>query len=1085
MVVNGSAAGLAEAAGRVWTFAGRQFDESRLELRINGKPVELELKPLEVLVQLLQRAGEVVTKDELLDAVWPGLSVVDGSLATAVHKLRKALGDENSAVITTVPRVGYRLTADARSNPSRALPAEQLSFKAGQPVPGRGHWRLVRPLDASANSQVWLAEHPKTRELRVFKFISGTACLKSLKREVTVFRFLRESLGERPDFVRIFEWNFDTPPYFLESEYGGPNLSAWAEDEGGLAGIPVEKRLAMVAGIAETVAAAHGAGVLHKDLKPANVLVTPAAEGGGLIKLADFGSASLVEPSRLKALGITSLGLTQTGLPQSPSLTGTLMYLAPEVLSGNSPTALADVYALGVILYQAVIGDFRKPLAEGWKDEIGDPLIREDIAACVCGDPARRLASAAELAQRLRGLEQRRIERSRIEQAWQREQIATRKRADSRIRRPWVALASMAVLALVLAVAVLFYVHRVPKLTEKDTIVLADFTNTTGDAAFDDTLKTALSVSVFQSPFLNVLSDSDVAKTLQQMTRPVGTKLTPEVTRELCQRAGSKAYISASIGSLGSQYVLGLKAVNCQNGDLLAQEQVTAAAKERVLDTLGEAVSKLRGELGESLATVQKFDVPLAEATTSSLEALKAYSLGDKAYREKGPAAALPNHQRAIQLDPNFAKAYREVGSDYFSLGELGRASEYSTKAFQLRQHASEREKLAITADYYQNVTGELDKAAQTYQQEIESYPRDYRAHHDLGNVYNAQGQYEKSGNAFRQSLRLAPDTAAYAYPDLANSLLALQRFDEARQTIRQAQARKLDNFILHNALYALAFLKADTPAMAAEQQWFAGKPEENLGLSLASDTEAYAGHLGKARELTKRAMDSAIRADSRETGATWQENAAMREAAFGNAAEAKQAAAQGLRLARTSRGVEVEAALALSMAGDTARGDSLAQDLSKRFPLDTQMQSLWLPAIQSQLALDRKNPVVALNGPRAADSIELGQIDFVTNLSCLYPKYVRGEAYLEAGQGNAAAAEFQQILDHSGIVWNCWTGALAHLGLARANALQARTSQGADADAAHARSLAAYKDFLTLWKDADPDIPILKEAKAEYAKLQ
>jgi eukaryotic-like serine/threonine-protein kinase len=417
-----------------------------------------------------------------------------------------------------------------------------------------------------------------------------------------------------------------------------------------------------------------------------------------------------------------------------------------------------------------------------------------------------------------------------------------------------------------------------------------------------------------------------------------------------------------------------------------------------------------------------------------------------------------------------------------------------------LREHASEREKLAITADYYSSVTGELEKAEQTYQEWIESYPRDRAAHGNLGIVYVAQGQYEKAVDAYRETLRLAPDNVS-PYEGLGNSLPALQRFDDARQIIQQAQARKLDDFILHNALYALAFLRADSPAMAEQQQWFTGQPDsENFGLALASDTEAYAGHLGKARELTKRSVDSAIRADSKENGAIWQENAALREAAFGNAAEAKQAAAEALKLVPTSQGVEVEAALAFSMAGDAARAESSAQDLNKRFPLDTQMQSLWLPAIRGQLALDRKNPADALNALQAAaPPIELGQILFPANLSCLYPTYVRGEAYLAAGQGNAAVAEFQRILDHGGIVWNCWTGALAHLGVARANALQAGTghvgtgvspvqgeqSSPADRDAARVRALAAYKDFLTLWKDADPGIPILKQAKAEYAKLQ
>jgi DNA-binding winged helix-turn-helix (wHTH) protein/tetratricopeptide (TPR) repeat protein len=649
----------------------------------------------------------------------------------------------------------------------------------------------------------------------------------------------------------------------------------------------------------------------------------------------------------------------------------------------------------------------------------------------------------------------------------------------------WRMLTGVAMVVVALGLAAwLYFSRRALGLTEKDSVVLADFANSTNDPIFDDTLKTALNISLRQSPFLNVLPDSEVAKTLALMTRPVGTKLTPEVARELCQRAGSKAYIAGAIGSLGSEYVVGLKAVNCQSGDTLAAEQVTAASKEKVLDTLGGEVSKLRGQLGESLATVQKLDVPLEQATTSSLEALQAFSLGRQARNEKGAAIALPYFQRAIQLDPNFALAHWALGSDYFDLGELMRASEFTTKAFQLREHASEREKLNIAAEYYREVTGELDKAVETYQEVIESYPRDFRAYGNWGLVCSEQGKYEKAAEVTRQALRLAPDRIA-SYADLANFALALQRFDEARQSIHGAQTRKLDTFVLHNALYALAFLAPDSAAMVEEQKWFAGKPEENFGLALASDTEAYEGHLGKAQELTKRAVDSSIRADSKENGAIWQAIDAQREAAYGNATGARQSAAEALKMAPESQGVESEAALAFAMAGDTARADSLAQDLAKRFALDTQVQSLWMPSIRGQLALNKKNPALALNTLQTASAIELGQINFVANISCLYPVYVRGEAYLAAGQGSAAAAEFQKILDHNGIVWNCWTGALARLGIARANGLQAKALQGAGANTARVRALAAYKDFFTLWKDADPDIPILIAAKSEYAKLQ
>ena len=666
--------------------------------------------------------------------------------------------------------------------------------------------------------------------------------------------------------------------------------------------------------------------------------------------------------------------------------------------------------------------------------------------------------------------------------AWAPEvQVAVR--VESRVRKhPHVWFAAALILAGAAVVGFWHSRRASSKITPKDTIVLADFVNKTGETTFDDSLNTALSLSFRQSPFFKVLSDSEVATTLRRMTRPTGTQLTTEVARELCQRAGSKAYLVGSIGTLGSKYVLGLKAVNCQNEDTLASEQSTAASKEDILDALDQAASRLRRELGESLASVQKFDVPLARATTPSFEALKAYSQGVKVFREKGPSASLPYFRRVLDLDPNFAAGYRALGLDYSGVGEVDRAREYFSKAFQLRDHVGEWEKLAITADYYLNVTGELDKATETYQQWIESYPRDDGPYSTLGIVYALQGQYEKASEVTSRALRLVPSYGSYG--NLATYAVALQRFDEGRRIIHDAQAGKFDGFEFRSALYALAFLGADSAAMAEQQDWFAGKPEESVGLALASDTEAYRGRLGEARELTTRAVESAIRAGSKESGAIWLANAALRQAAFGNAAEARRAAARALELAPASQGTEVEAALAFAMADDAPRAESLAQDLRRRFPLDSQMQSLWLPAIQTQLALDGKDPAYVLNVPQNASLSEYGAILFVNNPSCLNTTYIRGEAYLEAGQGTLAAAEFQKILDHSGIVWNCWTGALAHLGVARANALQAKTSQGADA-AARVRALTAYKDFLTLWKHADRDVPIYIAAKAEYASLR
>lgn len=651
-------------------------------------------------------------------------------------------------------------------------------------------------------------------------------------------------------------------------------------------------------------------------------------------------------------------------------------------------------------------------------------------------------------------------------------------KAHAGIGKRWIVLSAAAVLAL--SVWVYFYLHRALKLTDKDTIVVADFNNTTGDSVFDGTLRQGLAVQLEQSPFLSLISEERIQQMLKLMAKPADARLTPEIAREICERTASAAVLDGSIASLGSQYVLTLRAKDCRSGDVLDEEQVQAARKEDVLNALSQIASRFRTRVGESLSTVKSHDTPLAEATTPSLEALKAYSAGWQVSFTSGSAAAVPFFSRAIEIDPNFASAYAALGRMYGDIGESVLSAANTSKAYELRDRASDQEKFFITLTFHLQVTGNLEKAQQTCDLWMQAYPRAWLPHALLaGGIYLSIGNREESVEEAKIALGIDPDFSI-GYSLLADGYLALERTAEAEKALQRAAERKLDIPDFYVQRYVIAFLRDDKTGMERE----AALPREKPGVDdWMSNAEAfvlaYSGHLGEARKMSQRAADLARKAERRDTEALYETDAAMREALFGNALAARRRAEDAIELSK-SRDVEYGAAFALALSGDSSRSQGLTEDLSRRFPEDTIVRFTYVPTTRALVALSRNQPSKAIELLQTAISYEGGTpieggSEFLLGTGSLYPAYVRGLAYLAAHQGAEAAGEFQKILDHRGVVLCDPIGALAHLQLGRAYALMG--------DKAKAKS--AYQDFLTLWKDADPDIPILKQAQEEGAKFK
>jgi len=937
------------------------------------------------------------------------------------------------------------------------------------------HYRVLGKLGGGGMGVVYEAEDLKLGRHVALKFLPDEVAkdpqaLERLRREARAASALNH-----PNICTIYEIAEDGVSPFIAMEFmDGQTLKQMI----GGRPHPLEQVLEVGTEVADALEAAHEKGIVHRDIKPANIFVTKR----GRAKILDFGLAKLTTVAEGISLSAMPTATSDELLTSPGNTVGTIAYMSPEQARGEELDARTDLFSFGAVLYEMATGRMAFPgnTAAVVHDAIlnrapiplsvlspGLPLEFANIVdKALEKDRKLRYQSVAEIRndlQRLQG-----------GSSAARLSATTGARAMVRPGQPWKVFLSAALALTVLAVGSYLYFHRTPKLTGEDMLVLADFANTTGDPVFDDTLKQAISVQLAQSPFLNILSNARTRATLKLMAKAPDSRLAPDVASDLCQRAGGKAYISGSIASLGSQYVIGLQAINCRTGDPLAQEQVTAENKEHILKALGEAATKLREKLGESLSTVEKFDAPLDQATTPSLEALKALSGGVKTLQEKGSAAAIPFFKHAIELDPNFAAAYQALGISYSNLREPGLATENLQKAYDLRDKVSEREKFRISSSYYLLVTGELEKAIQTYELWAQTYPRNSEPFGNLGVDYTYLGQYEKGITASLEDLRLNPGSAA-AFTNLVGLYPAVNNLDEARAKYEQAVAHKVDNPFLHGNRYGAAFLENDAAEMQRQVDAAMGKPGEDVLLSFASDTEAFYGRLGGARRLSQRAIESARRSESKETAAAWRMNAALREAEFDNMARSRQEIAPALAEGPT-RDVSVLAALAFSRIGDINSAERMARDLAERFPLNTAINRYWLPAIYASIEIRRDNLAKALEDLRTTSLYELGSPlpQFEVGGS-LYPVYIRGQIYLSLHQGKEAAAEFQKFLEHRGVALNSPLGALARLQLGRAYALQDKTVQ----------SRGAYQDFFRLWKDADPDIPILIAAKAEYAKLK